>query len=93
MSETPAYPALTLMIQAGVQQQSDMPAAQLRAALRELDELIERDLCEPQLSDLVRYELGCDLPPIYGAVETSVWLARFRHDLHARLAGSQLTRD
>ncbi|HET9439408.1 MAG TPA: hypothetical protein VFO52_04530 [Longimicrobiales bacterium] len=93
MSETHAYIALTQVIQAQVQQQTDVPAAQLRAALRELDDLIERDLCEPQLTDLVRYELGCDLPPIYGRVETSVWLSRFRHDLHARLAGSQLTRD
>lgn len=93
MSETPAHTALTRTILARVQPQTDVPAAQLRAALRELDQLIERDLCEPQLTDLVRYELGCDLPPIYGVVETSGWLRRFRQDLHAHLAGLQLTRD
>ena len=54
----------------------------LREALRELDALLGRGLCEPQLSDVVLYEIGCHIAPEREGLDTSAWLARVRESIH-----------
>lgn len=48
--------------------------ARFRAALEELDELLGRGLCEPQLRDVVLYELGCEIAPERNGRDVSAWL-------------------
>jgi len=55
---------------------------QLREALRELDALLGRGLCEPQLRDVVLYEIGCDIAPEREGLDTSAWLVKVRESLH-----------
>lgn len=59
----------------------DAPAHQLRAGLAELDLLIGSGLCEPQLRDLVLYELDCHFAPETAGVDISVWLLQLRDRL------------
>ena len=58
---------------------------QLRAALRELDALLGRGLCEPQLSDVVLYEIGCHIAPEHEGLDTSAWLVKVRESIHLRI--------
>lgn len=58
------------------------PPMHLRLALAELDEILARGLCEPQLRDLVFYELDCHFAPEREGVDMSAWLR------HVRCAGS-----
>ncbi|HEX7088555.1 MAG TPA: contact-dependent growth inhibition system immunity protein [Longimicrobiales bacterium] len=63
----------------------DEPVERLRAALRELDALLGRGLCEPQLRDVVLYELGCDFDPESEGLDTSRWLENVRSEIRRRL--------
>lgn len=59
----------------------DTPPELLRAGLTELDQLIGSDLCEPQLQDVVLYELDCHIDPALVGLDYSTWLLH----LHDRL--------
>lgn len=59
----------------------DAPAPRLRLALAELDEILARDLCEPQLRDLVLYEIDCHFAPEREGVDMSAWLRHVREVL------------
>lgn len=59
----------------------EAPAHRLRAGLAELDLLIGSGLCEPQLRDLVLYELDCHFAPESAGVDISAWLVQLRDRL------------
>jgi hypothetical protein len=52
----------------------DAPREQLRAGLGELDHLLASGLCEPQLRDLILYELDCYIDPDLEGLDFSGWL-------------------
>lgn len=54
----------------------------LHAALAELDHLIGRGLCEPQIRDVVLYELDCEIEPDRVGLDYSAWLLLLRDQLH-----------
>jgi hypothetical protein len=56
----------------------EAPREQLRAGLAELDRLLASGLCEPQLRDLVLYELDCYIDPDLEGLDFSSWLLRVR---------------
>lgn len=60
----------------------DASADTLRAALRELDALLGRGLCEPQLRDVILYEIGCNITLEREGLDTSAWLAKVRESIH-----------
>lgn len=51
-------------------------SAELRSIRRELDELRASGICEPQLSDVVRYEMDCYVAPEREGLDMSGWLER-----------------
>lgn len=59
----------------------DAPPDRLRAGLAELDHLLASGLCEPQLRDLVLYELDCYIDPDLEGLDFSTWLVRLREQL------------
>lgn len=59
----------------------EAPPELLRAGLAELDYLIGRGLCEPQLRDLVLYELDCEIEPDLVDLDYSTWLLLLRGHL------------
>lgn len=61
------------------------PVDALRAALRELDALLGRGLCEPQLRDVVLYEIGCHIAPEREGLDTSAWLVKVRESIRRRV--------
>lgn len=61
------------------------PDARLRAALEDLDGLLGRGLCEPQLRDIVLYEFECDFAPERDGLDASAWLRRMRTALSRAL--------
>lgn|SRR5690606_1587135 len=61
------------------------PVDTLRAALRELDALLGQGLCEPQLRDVVLYEIGCHIAPEREGLDTSAWLAKVRESIGQRI--------
>jgi hypothetical protein len=56
----------------------EAPREELRAGLAELDHLLGSGLCEPQLRDLVLYELDCYIDPDLEGLDFSSWLLRVR---------------
>jgi hypothetical protein len=63
----------------------ETPPQTLHLALAELDEILARDLCEPQLRDLVLYELDCHVAPEREGVDMSAWLLHMRELLGTNL--------
>lgn len=63
----------------------EAPPDRLRAGLAELDHLLASGLCEPQLRDLVLYELDCYIDPDLEGLDFSTWLLQLRE--HLRRAG------
>lgn len=71
----------------------DEPAERVRAVLRELDALLASGLCEPQLTDVVLYEIGCDIAPDAEGLDMSAWLRRVRETLARGAGAAQRARD
>lgn len=63
----------------------ESPPDLLRAGFAELDQLIGSGLCEPQLRDVVLYELDCEIDPDLDGLDFSAWLLQVRD--HLRRAG------
>jgi hypothetical protein len=63
----------------------DEPVERLRSGLAELDALLRCGLCEPQLRDVVLYEIGCHIAPEREGLDTSAWLAKVREAIRRRV--------
>lgn len=61
------------------------PPDRLRAACAELSAILSNGLCEPQLRDLVLYELGCHIDPQLDGLDVSAWLIDLRDRMRAHL--------
>jgi hypothetical protein len=57
------------------------PPDRLRAARAELELILNSGLCEPQLRDLVLYELDCYIDPQLDGLDFSAWLLHLRDRL------------
>lgn len=58
---------------------------ELQTLLRELDELRASGVCEPQLSDVVRYELGCYITPEREGLDMTTWLSHVSDAVRRRV--------
>jgi hypothetical protein len=54
------------------------PSDTLRVAFSELDNLLTSGVCEPQLTDVLQFELGCHITPSEEGVDASAWLMQLR---------------
>jgi CdiI immunity protein len=54
------------------------PRDTLRLAFRELDRLLASGVCEPQLTDVLQFELGCHIAPGDEGIDASTWLMQLR---------------
>jgi peptide-methionine (S)-S-oxide reductase len=60
-------------------------AQELHALLRELEELGAAGICEPQLSDVVHYEIGCYVTPEDEGMDMSTWLSHVSDAVRRRV--------
>jgi hypothetical protein len=56
----------------------ETPRRTLHQACNELDALLASGVCEPQISDVLQFELGCHVTPADEGVDASTWLRRLR---------------
>jgi hypothetical protein len=104
---TAAYPALSELLGSYFHEQwdhrsgsqptiermiQDTPRAKLQRALVELDALLSSGVCEPQLTDVLQFELGCNVTPANENVDASGWLHELRRELSKSLWTERLER-
>ena len=65
--------------------------ARLMAACAGITDLLDRGLCEPQLLDVVLYEIGCDVAPEREG-DASSWLEAIRRRLLMSNSGPPVRR-
>jgi hypothetical protein len=73
-----SQPTIERMIQ-------ETPRATLQRAVSELDALLSSGVCEPQLTDVLQFELGCNVTPADENVDASGWLEQLRRELSQAL--------
>jgi hypothetical protein len=63
----------------------ETPRAKLQTALVELDALLSSGVCEPQLTDVLQFELGCHVAPSSEAMDAASWLEQLRRAMSKAL--------
>lgn len=63
----------------------ETPRHRLQDAAGELAALLSSGVCEPQINDVLQFELGCHVTPAVEGMDASSWLEQLRRKMNKAL--------